>query len=177
MKRSLIIGILALLAVGCTNSASYKVEDQVESTPATNAERPQTMAAHTTENETPVPANSAPQTSGSSKWTQSGNPIDTAKFDGVIKGAESAVETKPNDVELKKTLSEAYFDRGYALTEARQYASALGDYRRALKYDPDNADAKKWIDQIISIYGMLKKEYPPEGQEPPPLPFKKESPL
>ena len=80
--------------------------------------------------------------------------------------------SKPADAAAKKVVAEAYFERGVALTEARQYASALGDYRRVLKLEPDHADAKKWIDQIIGIYGMLKKEYPKEGEEPPPLPWK-----
>jgi hypothetical protein len=59
-----------------------------------------------------------------------------------------------------------------ALTDARQYASALGDYRRVLKYDPNNSEAKNWIEQIIGIYDSLGRESPKEGDEPPPLPFK-----
>ena len=61
--------------------------------------------------------------------------------------------------------------RAVALTDARQYASALGDYRRAVKNDPENEEAKNWIDQIITIYGSLGRTPPPEGEEPPPLPF------
>ena len=56
-----------------------------------------------------------------------------------------------------------------ALTEARQYASALGDYRKAVKYNPENAQAQEWIKQIINIYDDMGRESPPEGQEPPPL--------
>ena len=58
-------------------------------------------------------------------------------------------------------------------TVASEYASALGDYRRALKYDPTNAEAKEWVDQITMIYEGLRRPAPAEGQEPPPLPFKK----
>ena len=39
--------------------------------------------------------------------------------------------------------------------------------------DPENADAKDWIDQIVTIYGSLGRTPPAEGEEPPPLPFKK----
>ena len=99
--------------------------------------------------------------------------IDTTKFDSAIAASEKEVKAKPTDDAAKKALSRAYFERGVALTDARQYASALGDYRRAVKYDADNNEAKDWIDQIIMIYGSLKKEYPKEGEEPPPLPFKK----
>lgn len=128
------------------------------------------MIAHTTENQTPKPANSS-----GGKWSQSGDPIDTSKFDTAIATAEKEQKAKPSDDAAKKALAQALFDRGFALTEARQYAAALGDYRRALKYDPDHADSKKWIEQIVSIYSMLKKEAPKEGEEPPPLPFKKEA--
>ena len=34
---------------------------------------------------------------------------------------------------------------------------------------------KEWINQIIDIYEGLNKDYPKEGEEPPALPFKKES--
>jgi tetratricopeptide (TPR) repeat protein len=108
-----------------------------------------------------------------SKWTQSGNPIDTKEFDDEIAAAEKNLKAKPKDETAKKALAESYFKRGVALTDARQYASALGDYRRALKLDPTHADAKKWIQQIIDIYDGLNKEYPKEGEEPPPIPFKK----
>lgn len=131
----------------------------------------QNTIAHSTENQPPVASNS----NGGGKWSASGDPIDTARFDGVIAEAEKAVKAKPNDEAAKKTLAQAYFDRGSALTEARQYASALGDYRRALKYDPNHEESKKWIEQIVGIYAMLKKEAPKEGEEPPPLPFKKAS--
>ena len=116
-----------------------------------------------------------PKSDTKTKWTQSGNPIDTTAFDSEIKQAESKQKANPKDETLKKSLAEAYVKRGIALTDARQYASALGDYRRALKLDPANEEAKKWIEQIISIYESINRSYPNEGEEPPPLPFKKES--
>ena len=90
----------------------------------------------------------------------------------VIAEAEKAFKAKPNDAAAKTALADAYFDRGFALTEARQYAAALGDYRKALKIVPDHEESQKWLDQIVSIYKMLKKEAPKEGEEPPPLPWK-----
>lgn len=82
--------------------------------------------------------------------------------------AEKTAGGKPS-----KALGDAYYKRAVALTEARQYASALGDYRRALKNDPSNAEAKDWVDKIIMIYDSMNKTSPKEGEEPPPLPFKK----
>lgn len=156
------------MLAGCGNNT------QPVATTNSNAERPmrsgqmQNVTAHTTENQTPKPANS-----NSGKFSQSGEAIDTAKFDGTIAEAEKAHKAKPADEAAKKTLADAYFDRGFALTEARQYAAALGDYRRALKLDANHEESKKWIDQIVGIYAMLKKDAPKEGEEPPPLPFKK----
>ncbi len=167
------LGIICLAAflAGCAGN-SQPVQNTANATSEPQrAENLQSVSVHTTENQTPKPAD--PNTNGSSKWSQSGNPIETAKFDAAVISAEKAVKAKPSDQAAKTSLVEAYFERGFALTEARQYASALGDYRRALKLDPNHAESKKWIEQIIGIYGMLKKDYPKEGEEPPPLTFKK----
>ena len=149
-------------------SAAAPVAVQNTNAPATN-DRAQNTIAHGPA-EKPVPMSN---TNSSGKWSASGDPIDTAKYDKAIADAEKTQKAKPADAAAKTALAQAYFDRGFALTEARQYASALGDYRKALKLDPSHEESKKWMDQIISIYSMLKKEAPKEGEEPPPLPFKK----
>ena len=168
MKSFLTIAVAALFLACASNQPTVTQNTNTSATPA--AERPQTVTAHTTEGRPPM-ANSRGSSSG--KWTASGDPIDTAKFDGTIAEAEKAVKSKPSDDQAKKTHAQAYFDRGFALTEARQYAAATGDFRRALKFDPAHEESKKWLGQIVSIYSMLKKEPPREGEEPPPLPFKK----
>ncbi len=168
--KSAIICLLTAFAIGCNNAQPVQNTASPASEPQ-RSEKPLTATAHTTENQPQkMPESGVP--GGNSKWSQGGEPVDTARFDGLIAAAEKTVKVKPADDEAKKTLAQAYFDRGVALTDARQYASALGDYRRALKNDPNHEDAKKWIDQIISIYTMMKKDYPKEGEEPPPLPFK-----
>ena len=131
-------------------------------------ERPQTAISHSLENQTPPPGNNS-----KSKWTQGGEAFDTAELDKAVAAAEKSLSSKPADNGAKKALAEAYYKRAVALTDKRQYASALGDYRRALKYDPSNSDAKEWIDKIIMIYDSLNKDSPKEGEEPPPLPNRK----
>jgi len=169
MKTPLLIAIAALVLSGC--SSSQPVVSQNSNTAATPAVgRPQNVTAHTTEGRPPMGSSNS---SGPGKASGGGDPIDTAKFDGTIAEAEKVVKGKPGDEAAKKSLADAYFDRGFALTEARQYASATGDFRRALKLDPTHEESKKWLDQIVGIYKMLKKEPPPEGEEPAPLPFKK----
>lgn len=167
MKIYLIV--LGVLFVASCNRTPQPVANSSNSNLPERPMRSQTAIAHTTENATPKPANS----NGGGKWSSNGDPIDMTKFDEKIAAAEKDLKAKPNDGDAKNALAEAYFERGVALTEARQYAAALGDYRRALKYQPDHKESKTWIDQIVSIYQMLKKEAPKEGEEPPPLPFKR----
>ena len=163
--KYLLVPIAAIILQACSAAAPVAVQN-------TNApprdDRAQNTIAHGPAEQTAPPSNS----NSSGKWTQGGDPIDTAKFDKAIADADKNHKAKPTDEAATKAIAQAYYERGFALTEARQYASALGDYRKALKLDPDHADAKKWELQIISIYQMLKKEAPKEGEEPPPLPFK-----
>lgn len=162
MKVLFVVCIIALAACG---SAPRPVAENSNASPTTAAagERPQTAIAHTTENGTPP----GPASGGEkSKWTQGGDPIDTSAYDSEIAKADKSGD--------KKALSQAYQKRADALTKARQYAAALGDYRRAVKADPSNADAKNWIDQITMVYQSMNRESPQEGEEPPPLPFKKQ---
>jgi len=172
MKTAVIFISVALIA-GCSNK-SQTVANSANAAEPINPLRSESVIAHTTENQQPgagmSASNGAP---GASKWSQGGEAIDTAKFDAAIANAEKKVKANPADDAVKKVAAQAYFERGFALTEARQYASAIGDYRRALKYDPNDQDSKKWIDQILNIYAMLKKQAPKEGEEPPPLAFKK----
>jgi tetratricopeptide (TPR) repeat protein len=168
--KFIIVTLLLLASFGC-DSAGKPVPQNTNSAVVTSKnEKPQTAIAHSLENQTPK--NDAPA-GEKSKWTQSGDPIDTKEFDAAIASAEVALGKKPSDNAVKKALGAAYFNRAEALTKARQYASALGDYRRALKHDPSNAEAKDWIDKIIMIYGSINREYPKEGEEPEPLPFTK----
>ena len=157
-----------MTAIGC-GSANNTVENPV--TPP-SAQGDQTGISAHGGNGAP---SSAGQEQGKSAWSQGGSPIDTSALDAAIAKAETAYKGKPGDQTKALALSEAYVKRATALTEARQYASALGDYRRALKLDPNNSEAKKWVDEIIAIYDMLNKSYPAEGQEPPPLPFNKQT--
>jgi tetratricopeptide (TPR) repeat protein len=174
--RLVLVGIIGIFLMACAKPATSVQQNVNGVAEPQRAEKLQTVTAHTTENQAlPMPQNANAASGPKSHWTQGGNPIDTSKFDSAVAAAEKNVKAKPNDAAAKKALSEAYLNRATALTDARQYASALGDYRRALKYDPTSEDAKTWIDQIISIYDSMNKEYPKEGEEPRPLPWKPKS--
>jgi tetratricopeptide (TPR) repeat protein len=170
MKKILFLSFLGLAFIACNNSTPSVSQQPMANANSVNQRESQTVASHSTEKSMPPPVQ---KSETKTKWTQSGSPIDTTEFDAEIEKAEKNLKSKESDESAKKELAEAYVKRGVALTDARQYASALGDYRKALKLDPENAEAKKWIDQIVGIYESINREYPKEGEEPPPLPFKK----
>lgn len=170
MKKYLLI-LAAGAVIGCNNAGKPVPVDPASNGSSAVNNKPQTAVAHSSENQQPKTENGGSK----SGWTSGGDPIDTAALDTAIKDAEKALASKPNDASAKKALAAAYLKRATALTDARQYASALGDYRRVLKHDPENGEAKQWISQITMIYDSMNKKYPAEGEEPPPLPFKKES--
>ncbi len=173
MKKVLIF-FAAVFALACNNAAPIAQQNTNTSIPT--AERTgnlESVAAHTTENENPTLSKTDPAVKASGT-SQLGDPIDVTEFNAAIKAATKAEAAKPTDPDVKKKLADAFFARAFALTEARQYASALGDYRRTLKYDPNNEGAKTWIAMIESIYKSMKKDSPKEGTEPEPLPFKKQ---
>lgn len=172
-RKFAFMAVAALFAASCANQPQVVQNSNTSNAPASNLERRETAIAHTTENQPgkPAPGPGGPAAPG--KWSASGTPIDTAMYDGTIAAAEKIVQSKPTDETAKKNLADAYYQRGVALTEAQQYASALGDYRRALKNDPSHEGSKNWVGQIEMIYKSLGKSAPTEGEEPAPLPFKK----
>jgi tetratricopeptide (TPR) repeat protein len=173
MKTATILAV-ALFAVGCANTAKPVAQSNTP-TAGQKTERSETAIAHSSERQM-APA-TAPNSNGgapASKWSASGDAIDTTRLDAAVVAAEKSLSSKPADDGAKKKLASAFYERAVALTEARQYASALGDYRRAVKYDPSKAEAKEWVDQIVMIYEQsLKRQPPAVGEEPAPLPFKK----
>jgi tetratricopeptide (TPR) repeat protein len=118
----------------------------------------------------PAHARAAP--SASSPMGGGGEAIDTSKYDAEIKRLQKQGERKGASEDDRVALSHAYQDRADALTKARQYRAALGDYRRSLKYDPNNDAALQMAGTIISILQQMGREIPQEGAEPSPLPYK-----
>lgn len=100
--------------------------------------------------------------------------IDTSAFDKKIAEAETEFKANPKDLKAKNLLADAYAERAFALVEAAQYRSSIGDFRRCLKLNPKHKEAQVMYDQIINIYEAIGRELPKEGEEPAPLPYKKE---
>lgn len=162
----LFIGLLSCVAIIAVNGCSNAPNGNGSQTANANAQNG-TAAVKTSP---AVPANP----SASPPMAGGGDPIETSKFDEEIAQAEKKLEKKPDDAGARTALAHAYLKRAGALTKARQYRSALGDYRRTLKYEPENEEALNMSGTIIGIMKQMGREIPAEGTEPPPLPMKKE---
>lgn len=175
MKQTIFLIAAAFFISACGSSATPVGQAPENAAPQQQDQgRLETVTSHSVDRSERPPVATAPGSTsdGKSSWSRGGEPIDTTKFDSEIASAKKALDAEPNSQAAKQALSRAYTVRGNALTKARQYAAALGDYRKAYKLDPSNTEAKQWVDQIIVIYEGLNKDYPKEGEEPEPLPFK-----
>jgi len=173
------IALTVLIFISACGSAPKVAEKPVTNTRNQTKRVADTVASHTVEGErdrklqsnTAVPV--APKEGKKRKWSRSGDPIDTSTFDAEVSKAAAALKAKPDDETARKALGKAHFERGVALTAARQYASAIGDFRKAVENDSGHAEAKQQIALITSIYNSMNIEVPGKGEEPAPLEFEK----
>lgn len=156
LVASTLICAATLLLNGCSKGVTH--DDSPSSSPGDQSS-------------TASPPLSKPANSPAAPRTPGGKPIDTTQLEANIAQAENALQQKPSDDEARLTLAHAYLARADALTKSQQYGSALGDYRRTLKYEPQNKSALDMSAMIISIFKSLGREAPAEGQEPAPKPF------
>jgi hypothetical protein len=159
-----IAGVVACCATALILSACNERPPDVSNRAATANVNTQSAPLQSS----PPVASASPVTS---KASGNGEAIDTSKYDEDIKRLEKQAEKRPADESARLALARAYLARGNALKDARQYRQALGDYRRALRYDPDNDEARQWAATIIDILRSMGREVPTEGNEPPPMPM------
>lgn len=119
-------------------------------------------------------ATAATTNSGTAPAAASGGEADralanTAEYDARIEKAAAKADASGASAADKKAAAEAYLARGNVYRDAgnpRLYKFALGDYRRALRYDPSNREAKEKMDEIVSIYQGMGRPVPTNGLEP-----------
>ncbi len=93
----------------------------------------------------------------------------TAEYDARIEKAAAKADAPGASASDKQSAAEAYLARANVYRDAgnpRLYKFALGDYRRALRYQPDNKEAKEKMDEIVSIYEGMGRPVPTNGLEP-----------
>lgn len=95
--------------------------------------------------------------------------VNTAEQDARIQKAAAKADAPGASEADKKAAAEAYLARGNVYRDAgnpRLYKFALGDYRRVLRYQPDNREAKEKMDEIVGIYEGMGRPVPTNGLEP-----------
>ncbi len=95
--------------------------------------------------------------------------VDTAALDAKIAQAERKAKASGATESDKRTAAAAYLERGNVFYNAGQptlYKFALRDLRRALRYEPNNAQAREEVDTIVAIYQSMNRPVPELGNEP-----------
>lgn len=95
--------------------------------------------------------------------------VDTSASDARIKAALAKVKSSNATDADKRALAEAYLERAniyYNAGVPQLYKLALGDLRRALRYDPNNTEAREKAEMLISIYKSMGRPIPPNGSDP-----------
>jgi tetratricopeptide (TPR) repeat protein len=181
MKKLAILSFGLFSLIGCGNNAPQTTAVQNSNAAViTNRQQSETVAAHSTEkslspmsNNAANPANAASKPASGSTESPMARAIDVSAQTAQIEAAEKEFKAKSGDAKAKENLAKSYFDRAFLLTDAAQYRAALGDFRKGLKLNPNDSEAKKMHDQIITIFASIKREPPKEGEEPAPMPFNK----
>ena len=93
----------------------------------------------------------------------------TAEYDARIEKASAKADASGASEADKQSAAEAYLARANVYRDAgnpKLYKFALGDYRRVLRYQPDNREAKTKMEEIVKIYEGMGRPVPTNGLEP-----------
>jgi len=94
--------------------------------------------------------------------------VNTKELDAKIERAEAKAKAAGASEADKRAAAAAYVERGNVYYEAGTpalYKFALGDFRRALRYDPANSEARAKMTQIVQIYESMGRPVPTNGLE------------
>lgn len=165
MKKSLGLIFTALFLIGCQSTAQQTSTVTNTNTAIVKSADSTIVSSHSAD----APINSQTANKTASTESPMAKPLDVSEMTADIEKAEKEFKASPK---AKDDLAKAYFVRATALTGVAQYRAALGDYRKGLKLNPTDEEAKKMHDQILSIFKSIGREPPKEGEEPAPLPIK-----
>src|SRR5205085_1096235 len=160
---------VALLSAGCGSSDQSKPAGAAEALPTATVKTPGQSQSAGDQPPVSVAHGTPAQTGGATTQTAPSSGPDTSALDKKIEQAEGKAKA-PNASEAdKRAASAAYLERANVFYNAGQstlYKFALRDFRRALRYDPNNAEAREKQDQIIAIYQQMGRPVPDLGNEP-----------
>ena len=169
------LALLAAIGLAACGSPETKTSNSdtrnTATTTNTNTTAQKTTGAPA---ETGAPPISSAHGSGSSAAAPAGpstsenTGMNTAALDAKIEKAEAKAKAANATEADKRAAAAAYVERGnvfYDAGQPRLYKFALGDFRRALKYQPDNSDARDKMEMIVSIYQSLGRPVPTNGLE------------
>lgn len=115
-------------------------------------------------------AHGAPPNTGAPSLGGPAATTDTAALDAKVEQAESKAKAPGATKSDKQAAAAAYLERANVFYNAGNptlYKFALRDFRRTLRYDPENAEARAKRDQIVDIYtNSLHRPVPELGNEP-----------
>jgi hypothetical protein len=170
MRKPALLTALAAcaLAAACGGAPAPTAKTSNSNSQTTNA---QTSIQHGTS-----PSSNAGVASSHGDTTQSGvppasavkPPVETPELDAKIEKAEVKAKASGASDADKKAAARAYFDRANFFRDQGTpslYKFALADYRRGLRYDPSDADARAKMDEIVDIYKSMGRPVPELGNE------------
>ncbi|MDT4956050.1 MAG: hypothetical protein QOJ02_4188 [Acidobacteriota bacterium] len=156
----------ALLSGACGSSNQSKSDTGTQPPPTATIKQPSQSTATTPTGDAPpvaVAHGGAPPSSGPS------GSIDTSALDKKIEQAETKAKAPGAKQADKLAAATAYLERAnifYSAGQPTLYKFALRDFRRTLRYDPNNAEARDKQDQIVQIYQQMGRPVPELGNEP-----------
>lgn len=162
--------LVAIAALSACASNEQKASNQAT---ANTAATKTTAPTATTNNELPIaPAHGGSTTTAPAASNTTAAPeetgIDTSTLDAKIAKAEEKAKA-PNATQADKiAAAAAYLERADIFMNAGKptlYKYALRDYRRTLRYQPDNKQAQDSANMIVSIYKSMGRPVPELGNE------------
>ena len=167
-KPALLTALAACALAACGGAPAPTAKTSTSNSQTTNA---QTSIQHGTS-----PSSNAGVASSHGDTTQSGvapasavkPPVETPELDAKIEKAEAKAKASGASDADKKAAARAYFERANFFRDQGTpalYKFALADYRRGLRYDSSDADARAKMDEIVDIYKSMGRPVPELGNE------------
>jgi hypothetical protein len=162
----LALSAAALLSGACGSSNQSKSDAGPQPLPTATIKQPSQSTVATPAGDAPpvsVAHGGVPPPGGTS------GSIDTSALDKKIEQAETKAKASKATQADKLAAATAYLERANIFYNAGQptlYKFALRDFRRTLRYDPNNAEARDKQDQIVQIYQQMGRPVPELGNEP-----------